>query len=127
MHRQDDDSDTRVLGLYDPCGINAVEDWHGNVHQHYFWSVLHDCLDCSMSIFSLSYDLQVGFFPEHVAYRPPVHWAIVDNNNPNRCSYHNDPFLREQNNDSLPLITLEIHGVKTVFVRQVEDRQEWLT
>ena len=95
MHRQYDDSDIWELGLYYRGGINAVEDWHSNVHQHYIWSVLPDCLDCSMSILCLSNDLQVGFFPKYVAYRPPVHWAVVNNNNPNRCSCHKNPFPKE--------------------------------
>jgi hypothetical protein len=56
-------------------------------------------------------------FLKHVADHTSVKRAIVDNNNPDRCSFHEDR-LQEGGNlvSKLPLPLGGIHGVKTVFV-----------
>ena len=62
-----------------------------------------------------------GSFPSKLHIVPRYTRAIVDNNNTNRCSCHKDPSPKETRiNNNLPLITIEIYGVKTVFVRQGE-------
>jgi hypothetical protein len=120
MHGQDDDSNLRVLGLYDPGGIDAVENRHADIHQYDIRLQILDSLNSSISIPCLSNDLHDGFFFKHVADHPSVQRTVVHNNNTNRCSCHKD---RPQKNGyhveevSLSPTIVGIHGVKTVFVR----------
>ena len=88
MHGKDENSCAGELGPDDLGCLNSIEDRHGDIHQHHIRSVCFDSLDGICSIPCLSNDLQVRIFPKDVADRPPVQRAIVDNDNPNRCSCH---------------------------------------